>query len=309
MDKSSISDSQFSTASDTAESNPFQGVWRWLDERLGLHTIQYEVPPHANGILYTLGGVTLLGFLMVGITGFFMTQFYHPHPAEARDSIIYLITRVSFGEFTRGIHFWGANLVVITMSLHILRVFISGSYKRPRELNWVVGVGLFALTMAFFFTGTVLKWDQEAFEALQHQEAIAKLLGGAGTVATTDFTRSVPLLTRLYLVHTSVLAVAFIILMGVHLFLVKYLKISPLPRLHESSQEYAGVASGDEKSYFSTHVKDMVGYGMILHAECSPANAPIPGTHQRPGCSVYYSDGRTPFPREVSQDLATAETA
>ena len=84
---------------------------------------------------------------------------------------------MSFGEFTRGVHFWGANLVVITMSLHILRVFVSGSYKRPRELNWVIGVGLFALTMAFFFTGTVLKWDQEAFEALQHQEAIARILG------------------------------------------------------------------------------------------------------------------------------------
>ena len=178
-----------------------------------------------------------------------------------------MVTRVDFGSFIRSVHYWASNLVVVTMFFHMLRVFLAASYMRPRELNWVVGVGLLALTMAFFFTGTVLKWDQEAYEALKHQEAVAKLLGNLGTVATTDFTRSVPILTRLYLVHTSILPAVFTFLVLAHFYLVKYHEISPLPRRSDgqgtaSTQE--GNAKAHGNSYFTSHVKDLVGYGMVL---------------------------------------------
>ena len=267
MDRPDVDENRPELLGRVARDNPLRPVWSWLDERLGLSALNYPVPAHANTIMYTLGGVTLVGFLILAVTGFYMAQFYHPHPNDARESLVYMVTRVDFGNFVRTVHFWASNLVVVTMFLHMLRVFLAASYKRPRELNWVVGVGLLFLTMAFFFTGTVLKWDQEGYEALRHQEALAKLLGSLGTVATTDFTRSVPLLTRLYLVHTSILPAIFTFLVLAHMFLVNYHKISPLPE-RGSGQGVTGTQGRSQLpggiSYFTTHVKELVGYGMVL---------------------------------------------
>ena len=124
---------------------------------MGIGVLHYQVPRHANTIFYTLGGITLGGIGVLFLTGMLMTQFYHPHPADARASVLYFVTRVPFGELVRSVHWWTANLVVITVVLHLLRVYYSASYKRPREMNWVIGVLLLSLVTALFFTGTVLK--------------------------------------------------------------------------------------------------------------------------------------------------------
>ncbi len=255
-----------------AEQAPEKGFWAWLDERLGLQALAYPVPAHANSILYTLGGITLGGFVVLVATGVYMAQFYHPHPTDARESVIYFLTQAQFGNFVRSVHFWTTNLVVITALLHMLRVFFTASYKRPREVNWLIGVGLLTLTMALFFTGTVLKWDQEAYEALAHNEEVGKMLGALGSLATGEFTRSVPLLTRLYVVHVSILPALLGLFLLLHLFLVKHHGISPLPGQPEMKP---GIAerSGDsmgvvpvQTSTFNLHLRKMLGYGFLLTA-------------------------------------------
>jgi ubiquinol-cytochrome c reductase cytochrome b subunit len=256
-------------------------LWRWLDERLGLGAFHYEVPQHGNTILYTLGGVTLGGILILIVTGIYMTQFYHPHPGtDARDSIVYFITKVRFGEFVRGVHYWTANLVLITAVLHLVRVFISASYKRPREMNWVVGVLMLSILTAAFFTGTVLKWDQEAYEALQHNEAVGKIMGRMGTFFTSDLTASVPLLTRLSFIHTSILPTLLTLLILFHLFLVKRHGISPQPDRQERSKgvDYDLRAKAEPKSFFDLHFRQMVGYGMLLAALAALLAIAIPAT-------------------------------
>lgn len=232
-----------------------------LDERLGLSGLAYRVPEHANSLPYLLGGITLAGFIILIVTGVLLAQFYHPDPANAHNSIIYIITRAPFGDFIRSVHFWTANLVVVTAVLHLIRVFATASYKRPREVNWLVGVGLLAITLGFVFTGTVLKWDQEGVEALAHNQEIGELFGLWGVWFTSEFTRSVPILTRLYLGHVTLLPAAFTLLIITHIYLIKQLGISPKAAPDVVS---GPPANGQGTSRFTVHLRRMAGYGLLL---------------------------------------------
>lgn len=243
---------------------------RWLDERLGLSDLAYPVPAHANGVLYTLGGITFFGILILIGTGVYLTQFYHAHPDEARDSVAYIITMARLGDFVRSLHFWMANLVAITLLLHLIRVFVSGAYRPPRELNWVVGVGLLAVVFGLLFTGTVLKWDQEGWEALQHNQEVGELLGGVGVWFTSEFTQSTPLLQRLYVSHIAILPMLLLGGIVVHLYLVKHHGVSPLPGHEEArgrgdtGEEAAMRAEGAVS--FGSHLRRIAGWGLLLAA-------------------------------------------
>jgi quinol-cytochrome oxidoreductase complex cytochrome b subunit len=142
-----------------AGSGAGQRVLDAVDERLGLKALQYPVPEHANTLAWSLGGLTAASLLILIVTGLLLTQFYNPVPEVANQSVRDIITGVWGGNFIRGIHFWAAQAMYVLAGLHLLRVFLDGSYKRPREGNWLVGVALFALTVGALFTGTVLKWD------------------------------------------------------------------------------------------------------------------------------------------------------
>src|SRR3970040_1329526 len=130
----------------SAQSTPRPGLGECLSERLGLRALTYSVPEHANSLPYLLGGITLTGFIILFITGIYLAQFYHPHPADAHQSVVYIVPGAPLGDLVRSIHFWTAQIVTVTVLLHMLRVLYSGSYKRPREGNWDVGLGLLAVT-------------------------------------------------------------------------------------------------------------------------------------------------------------------
>ena len=251
----------------------WRGVWRWIDERLGLEDLAYPVPAHANSVLYTLGGITLVGIIVLIATGIYLTQFYHGDPTQARQSVEYIITTARLGDFFRNLHFWMANLVTITLLLHALRVFATGAYRPPRELNWAVGVGLLAITLGLVFTGTVLKWDQEGWEALEHNEEIGKLLGGLGIWFTSELTTSTPLLERLFVAHVAILPLLLLGLAAVHFLLVKHHGVSSLPG-HEE-QRPAGQTDtveairGEGYVPFTNHLLHIAGWGLLLTAVAS----------------------------------------
>ncbi len=247
-----------------------QVAWRWIDERLGLEEFSYRVPAHGNSIFYTLGGVTLVGIVILVLTGIYLTQFYHPDPTQARQSLEYIITTARFGDFARSLHFWMANLVTITLILHLLRVFVTGSYRAPREANWVVGVGLLATVLGLVFTGTVLKWDQEGWEALQHNEEIGRLVGGAGAWFTGEFTTSTPLLQRLFIAHVAILPFALAALLAAHLFLIKHHGISSLPG-HEEQRpagepDAEAAIAAEGHVHFTNHLLHIAGWGLLVTA-------------------------------------------
>lgn len=259
-------------------------LWSWIDDRSGLSALAYPVPAHANTLPYVLGGVSFVSFIVLFVTGTWLAQFYAPMPDQVRASMDYIRSEAPLGATVRGIHFWTANILVVTVVLHMLRVFATASFKRPRELNWLVGVALLALTIAFAFTGTVLKWDQEAFEALEHNNEAAALLGGAGVFFSESFTEAVPVLARLYPAHVSLLPLLAVILFVAHFFLVKRHGISPLP-----VEADAGIAPNGRvpperlTSRYSRHVGLMLGIGglialvaLVLAIVAPPELGPIP---------------------------------
>ena len=205
------------------------GVSKILQERLGLHLLEYDIPEHSNSIKYSLGGMTLSAFGVLVISGILLAQFFIPDPERANRSLQYLTDQVYLGWFLRGIHFWAAEVLTVTMTLHAIRVFFTASYKNPREINWLIGIGIMVMMVTLLFTGTVLKWDQEAYEALAHFLWVADQMGVFGIPLTEAFAQGVPLLSRIYMAHISLLPIIAIMMIGLHLFYIKYHKLSQLP--------------------------------------------------------------------------------
>jgi ubiquinol-cytochrome c reductase cytochrome b subunit len=243
-------------------------LWGWLDDRMGLSALRYPVPMHANTFWYTLGGITFVGIVVLALTGIWLAQYYNPDPAAARESVAYIQNLAPFGDVIRGVHVWTAYLVVIAAFLHLMRVFVTGSFKAPRELNWIVGLGLLAALMfGEVFSGTVLRWDQEAYEALEHNMAAAALLGAVGGFFSRSFTSSVAILPRLYSAHVSIVPLTIVLLLIAHIFLIKHHGISPTPAQADAGQAPGGrLPKSLVKGHYPTHLRLMIGYGMALVA-------------------------------------------
>lgn len=233
-----------------------------VDDRMGLSGLRYPVPEHANRLSWSLGGLTATSLVVLIITGILLTQYYVPDPTVANPSVRHIMTDEPGGEFVRGIHFWGAQAMYVLAALHLLRVFLTASYKKPREGNWLIGVGMFGLTFLALFTGTVLKWDQEGFEALGHNLETAQLLGGAGFWFSTGFASTVPILTRLYAAHVVLIPGLILVLLFVHVLLIKRHKISPHPLLPDTGDGQAPPAEPAES--FTRHLRRVGAFGLLL---------------------------------------------
>ena len=229
---------------DPAKENKLGG---FFEERLRLSVFNYSIPKHANSMWYALGGATFTLLVLLMITGPLMTQYFNPSVGQAHKSILYIINTANLGWFIRGIHHWAAQLILVALMLHMGRVIVTGSYKRPREITYFVGITLMFFMFLMIFTGTMIKWDQEGFEALAHFAAIGKIFGYFGRVFMPSFTSSTHLLSRVYALHISILPAIIGIFIVVHFYLIKVLKISPLPGKEKEKQE--------ETSTYTEHMK------------------------------------------------------
>ena len=234
-----------------AADNRPSGLKATLRERLGLEALDYPIPPSANQLRYMLGGLTFVGLVVLIITGFLLDQFYNPSPLAAHDSVLYIMTRVRLGNWVRSLHYWAATVVFISVFLHLAFVFWRRSYARPREVTWWAGVGLLLVIFGLLFTGTVLRGDQEAGEALAHAVAGAKLARALGTVMRPDWAASTTLFTRMHNIHVSLLPIILLALIGLHFTLIRVLGI----HAHEAKTER-----------FSNHVRKLTGVGLLLFA-------------------------------------------
>jgi ubiquinol-cytochrome c reductase cytochrome b subunit len=222
-----------------------------LRERLGWQRLEYAIPAVAHRLPYMLGGLTFICITLLIVTGLLLDQFYNPNPLAAHDSVLYIMTRVPFGQWLRALHYWAAVVAYVSVFLHIIYVFWRRSYGKPREVTWWAGVGLFITVFALVFTGTVLRADQEGGEALAHAVAGAKLLGGPGAVMTPEFTPSTTLLTRMHNAHVSLLPILLLALVALHFWLIRGL----------------GINSREPKTMpFTHHLRKLTGYGLLLVA-------------------------------------------
>jgi ubiquinol-cytochrome c reductase cytochrome b subunit len=240
----------------------------WFRGRLAPDALEYAVPARANSLDFMLGALTLISLTVLAITGIVLTQFYDPSPLAAHGSVRYMITQVPFAGFSRDVHVWSASAALALVFAHLVAVFWRRGFREPREGLWWTGVLLLALLFGLAFTGTVLRNDQEAVEALAHAVAGADFAGPFGALLRPDFTPSSALLTRLYGMHVSVLPLALVALLSLHLWLIRYLGVS---------------AGGDKKVVFSSHLRLLGGFALVLVAAvallalASPADLLAPG--------------------------------
>ena len=209
-------------------------VYDWFQERLEIQAIADDitskyVPPHVN-IFYCLGGITLTCFIVQVATGFAMTFYYRPTVTEAFASVEYLMTEVNFGWLIRSVHRWSASMMVLNMILHVCRVYLTGGFKKPRELTWVTGVLLASVTVSFGVTRYSLPWDQVGYWACKIVTGVpdaVPIVGGLivqvlrGGVSVGQST-----LTRFYSAHTFVLPVVASVLMLTHFVMIRKQGIS-----------------------------------------------------------------------------------
>ena len=205
----------------------WKNLFGWLDERLGLNDLYkagLDRPEPKGNWWNTLGSASLFLFVLQIVTGIFLTVYYTPSPDHAYDSIQYIMTGVAYGWLIRGIHHWGASLMVLVVFIHMIRVFATASYKYPRELTWLIGVGLLILTLGMGFTGYLLPMDQKSYWATQVGTAIAgsvpwlgnfilKVLRGGPDISALT-------LSRFFAAHIWMLPAALILLIGAHLYLI-----------------------------------------------------------------------------------------
>jgi quinol-cytochrome oxidoreductase complex cytochrome b subunit len=206
-----------------------------------LHLHPITIPRHALKVSFTfcLGGLTFFLFLVETITGLLLMFYYRPVPDYAYVDMKTLEYAVQFGMTLRNLHRWGAHLMVIFVMLHMLRVFLTGSYRPPREFNWVLGVSLLVLTLLLSFTGYLLPWDQLAFWAVTvgtNMAAATPFIGAEGPfhnlLAVTplndvrflllgDMKVGSNALLRFYVLHCVGLPLVAIVLMMVHFWRVR----------------------------------------------------------------------------------------
>jgi len=209
-------------------------VYDWFQERLEIQAIADDitskyVPPHVN-IFYCLGGITLTCFIVQVATGFAMTFYYRPTVTEAFASVEYIMTQVNFGWLIRSVHRWSASMMVLNMILHVCRVYLTGGFKKPRELTWVTGVALASVTVSFGVTGYSLPWDQVGYWACKIVTGVPEAIPIVGSLIVGVLRGGVSVgqgtLTRFYSAHTFVLPVVAAVLMLTHFVMIRKQGIS-----------------------------------------------------------------------------------
>ncbi len=210
----------------------------WLDLRIGIRELvktsvtDYLLPRNINA-WYSLGSILMVGFALQVVTGILLLIHYVPDSEKAYASVNAIMNVVPYGWFIRMCHAVGSNLMMAAALLHMFSVLFMGSYKRPRELNWLSGFILLNLIMGLCLTGYLLPWSQLSFWAT----TVATNAAGAIPVAgpyLVEFLRGgklvgAPTLGRFFALHVAVLPAAMVGLVGMHLFLLERIGISTPP--------------------------------------------------------------------------------
>ena len=206
-------------------------VVNWLDERYPFtkaidEALYQRVPNFANAFYYCFGGMVFILIVFQLLTGVLLALYYVPdasgNPAPAYQSVEFIQNSVYLGWLIRGVHFWAANLLIIMVLLHMARVYWTGSYRAPRELNWIVGVTMLFLILALALTGYLLPWDTKSYFAT---EVTIKITAGVPIPPVAAFIKELlqggpvvgpPTLQRFFTLHVFVLPALIVFLMYVH---------------------------------------------------------------------------------------------
>ena len=229
----------------------------WLEHRTGIESavrdFMLEDIPASSGWHQIFGSIALFLILVQAFTGILLAFNYAPTPGDAYNSLKYIVTELTGGRLIRGLHHWGASMLIVVVVLHMVQVFLWGAYKKPREATWMMGIVLLLITLAFGLTGYLLPWDNRAYWGTVVTTQIAasapvlgayvqRLMGADGGVGVVTF-------ARFYALHVLLLPPVTLILIGLHVFLVRRHGVAP------SAEDF-----GPKKKFYPEQVfKDTVG--------------------------------------------------
>ncbi len=210
----------------------------WFHERIPLEELiaflgKKYVPLHRGSVWYYFGGVSLFLFIVQVVTGILLLLYYKGSEQLAWESIQFIMSKVQFGWLIRSIHTWAANLFVLAVFIHMFSVFFEKSYRKPRELTWLTGMGMLFLALGFGFSGYLLPWNELAFFATKVGTDIAGVLPVIGKPVMIflrggeDVTGAT--LSRFFGFHVAVFPGIFTVLLGIHLILVQRQGMSEPP--------------------------------------------------------------------------------
>jgi quinol-cytochrome oxidoreductase complex cytochrome b subunit len=217
---------------------------RWFDERFPVPAIRSALskqvhkllPPHV-GWFHTMGGMLIFLAVQQILTGILLMVYYRPTTDAAFESVHFVMTEATFGWLIRGLHAWGASLMIAVLVLHMLRVFVMGAFKKPRELTWVSGVLLFFLALGFGFTGYLLPWNQLSYWATTVGTEVTASVPGVGAALGTLLRGGEAVgqetLSRFYVLHVVALPWVLVALIVVHIVLIRMQGLAPLAPVGE----------------------------------------------------------------------------
>lgn len=205
-------------------------IYRWFDERYQVRDLQEfaahkQVPVHSHSIWYYFGGVSMFLFTVQVISGALLLLYYRVGEDQSYESVHFIMSQVKFGWLVRSIHSWSANLMVLSVFLHLFSVLFTKAFRKPRELTWLSGFVLLLLTITFGFSGYLLPWNELAFFATKVGtqtigsvpvvgEQLLRMLRGSDDVTGAT-------LARFFGLHIAILPGIFTIIIGLHLAFVQ----------------------------------------------------------------------------------------
>ncbi len=213
-------------------------TYEWIEHRLGLikpmaKAAAHPTPANNASWWYVFGSAATVLLIMQVMTGILLALIYSPSASEAWGSLQFLNHNVALGWYVRALHGWGSDFMIAIVLIHMAQVFLFGAYKFPRELTWIVGIGLLLLTLGMAFTGQVMRFDQDAYWGLGIGASIASrvpiigeplvhlMLGGPIVGAAT--------LSRFFTLHVFVIPGLLLAAVGVHVWMVLLHGVSDWP--------------------------------------------------------------------------------
>jgi quinol-cytochrome oxidoreductase complex cytochrome b subunit len=242
---------------------------RWLRDRFPISGGQIReltnepVPNHLKRWWFALGGTPAYLFVVQIVTGILLAVYYEPAPETAYESVRYITEEAAFGWYLRSIHKWAATLMIAAVVLHQMRVFFTGAYRKPREINWMVGMCLLLVTLMTGFTGYSLVYEQLSFWGATVGANITDTVPLVGpflkNMLLAGETYNSNTLSRFFILHAAVLPVTLILLVTVHIFIIRLQGVTEF-RFRDEPED------GEESSFnfFPEHLMTEITIGLVL---------------------------------------------
>ncbi len=267
-------------ATEAEKEGPMARLVAWFDSRLGLsHPLLRPAPLYSLNVSAWLGALTVVAFAILAITGMLMMLYYVPTPAEAYSTTSYIFNEVAYGRFIETVHLYTAYAMVLLMFAHMMRAFFTSVHKRPREMMWIVGMVMGAITLGFAFTGYLLPWTVISKSATdvavgmisqlpkEIASAVSFLIVGPGGDAGE--------LGRFYDLHVVVLPAVLLALLVVKMYMLEAHGISdPVTKRGRTPEKQRTAPIFPDVTLYLLELAAMFGAGMLLLGALFPLDLP-----------------------------------